>query len=103
MHYNLFINITGDNKDMRNTTLNIRTTDKNKSLLQQAAVMLGTTVSGFLLNTATEKAHKLIQNQKHFSLDDEHWDIFCQTLDRAPSNNSKLEELLKSKSVFKHG
>lgn len=86
---------------MRNTTLNIRTTDKNKYLLQQAADILGTTVSGFLLNTATEKAHRLIQNQNHFSLDDEHWEIFCQALDREPSKNLKLEGLLKSTSVFK--
>ena len=88
---------------MRNTTLNIRTTDANKYLLQQAAEMLGTTVSGFLLNTATEKAHELIQNQKYFTLDDEHWNKFYQALDREPSKNSKLAELLKSNSVFKHG
>lgn len=86
---------------MRNTTLNIRTTDQNKYLLQQAANMLGTTVSGFLLNTATEKAHQLIQNQNHFTLDDAHWDKFCQVLDRKPSKNIKLEGLLKTKSVFK--
>jgi uncharacterized protein (DUF1778 family) len=86
---------------MRNTTLNIRTTDQNKYLLQQAAEMLGTTVSGFLLNTATEKAYQLIQNQNHFTLDDDHWDKFCQALDRSSSKKLKLEELLKSKSVFK--
>ena len=86
---------------MRNTTLNIRTTDQNKYLLQQAADMLGTTVSGFLLNTATEKAHQLIQNQNHFPLDNVRWDAFCQAMDRKPSKNIKLEGLLKSKSVFK--
>jgi uncharacterized protein (DUF1778 family) len=85
---------------MRNAILNIRTTDKNKYLLQQAADMLGITVSGFLLNTATEKAQQLIQNQNHFALDNEHWDIFCRELDRKPSQNLKLQGLLKSKSIF---
>jgi len=101
MRYNLLINIIEINKAMRNATLNIRTTDANKHLLQQAAEMLGITVSGFLLNTATEKAHKLMQNQRNFSLTDESWDVFCQTLDRQPSNNSKLKGFLNSKSVFK--
>ena len=46
---------------MRNTSLNIRTTDKTKHLLQQVSDMLGTTVSGFLLSSATEKAYEIIQ------------------------------------------
>jgi len=86
---------------MRNTTLNIRTTDKTKHLLQQAANMLGTTVSGFLLNSATAKAHEIIQNQNHFFLDDNRWNMFCEELDRAPSKNKKLQAVINSKGVFK--
>ena len=86
---------------MRNTTLNIRTTDHTKHLLQQAANMLGTTVSGFLLNAATDKAHEIIQNQNHFALGDKQWRAFCDVLDRAPSSNAKLKSLMMANTVFK--
>lgn len=86
---------------MRNTTLNIRTTDKTKHLLQQAANMLGTTVSGFLLSTATDRAHEMIQNQNHFILEEEEWDNFCNALDRNPKENPELKSLLLDKGVFK--
>lgn len=86
---------------MRTTTLNIRTTAQTKHLLQQAAGMLGTTVSGFLLNSATERAYELIQNQSHFSLTDEQWESFCSTLDRKATRNKKLAAVLSIKGVFK--
>lgn len=86
---------------MRNTTVNVRTTDKTKQLLQQVAEMLGTTVSGFLLSCATEKAHKLMRDQHHFLLNDEQWANFCEQLDRKPATNKKLIGLMASKAVFR--
>lgn len=86
---------------MRRTTLNIRTTTETKYLLQRAADMLGTTVSGFLLNSAMEKAHDIIQEQKHFFLDESRWDIFCTKLDCKPSKNQKLHALLNDQGIFK--
>lgn len=86
---------------MRRTTLNIRTTSETKHLLQRAAEMLGTTVSGFLLNSAMEKAHDIIQKQKHFLLDESQWDIFCTTLDCEPTKNQKLQALLNDQGIFK--
>lgn len=86
---------------MRTTTLNIRTTNQTKHLLQQAANMLGTTVSGFLLNSAMEKAYEVIQSQNHFLLDDKQLKKFCSVLDRPPVKNKKLIAILKSEGVFK--
>lgn len=81
--------------------LNIRTTDKTKHLLQQAAAMLGTTVSGFLLSSAMEKAYELVQNQNHFMLDDDQWEKFCYELDRAPAKNRRLISLFAEAKLFK--
>lgn len=78
---------------MRRITLNIRTTNETKNLLQQAANMLGTTVSGFLLNSASERAYDLIQNQTHFFLNDYEWNALCERLDCSPHENQKLKSL----------
>lgn len=86
---------------MRTTTLNIRTSNETKHLFQEVAAMLGTTVSGFLLSSATEKAYQLIQNKNHFLLNDDDWDKLCNKLDQDPARNLKLQKLLHSKGVFK--
>lgn len=75
---------------MKNTTLNIRTTDETKLLLQQAAKILGTSISGFLLTIAQEKAHELVRSQSNFVLDDKKWNLLCDALDKKPTENSKL-------------
>ncbi len=85
---------------MRDTTLNIRTSNEIKQLLQQVANMLGTTVSGFLLNSATEKAYEIMQNQAYFSLNDKEWNEFCNELDRKPVINKHLQNLILQKGVF---
>lgn len=53
---------------MKNILLNVRTTNETKQLLKEAARMLGTTVSGFLLSAATKEAHELINNKTHLEL-----------------------------------
>ena len=60
------ITITYRYKAMRDILLNVRTDTATKELLKEAAAMLGTTVTGFLLSTATKEAHELINNKHHF-------------------------------------
>lgn len=86
---------------MRNISLNIRTTDNTKMLLQQAADLLGVTVSSFLLNTATEKACKLIESQNHFYLKEEQWKKLSKALDKEGSDNKKLGTLFNKENIFK--
>lgn len=86
---------------MRNVKLNIRTTDHTKMLLQQAADLLGVTVSSFLLNTATERAYNLIEQQNHFYLKADQWDKICKILDKEGSENKKLTTLFDKENIFK--
>ena len=85
---------------MRDILLNVRTDNATKQLLKEAASMLGTTVTGFLLSTATKEAHELINNKQHFFLNNEQWNKFCSALDDNPQENKVLQKLLSSKGVF---
>ena len=86
---------------MRDNILNIRATGDTKQLLQQAANMLGTTVSAFVMSCATEKAHELLNKQQHFILSDIEWKALIQVLDESPqSQNKKLQTLLREPEIF---
>ena len=85
---------------MKDILLNVRTTNETKQLLREAARMLGTTVSGFLLSAATKEAHELINNKTHFVLNEEQWKDFCAALDEKPIENKALKNLLQNKGVF---
>lgn len=85
---------------MKTELLNIRTNVETKQLLKQASKMLGTTISGFLLRCATEEAHKIIQNQTNFMVDDKTWKEICNELDKPPAKNKNLQNLMYSKGVF---
>lgn len=94
------ITITYRYKTMRDILLNVRTDTATKELLKEAAAMLGTTVTGFLLSTATKEAHELINNKHHFFLNNEQWNKFCSALDENPKENKALQKLLSTKGIF---
>ena len=57
LRYYIIMSIITRYKTMRDILLNVRTNSETKQLLKEAATMLGTTVTGFLLSTATKEAH----------------------------------------------
>jgi uncharacterized protein (DUF1778 family) len=85
---------------MRDILLNVRTDQETKQLLKDAASMMGTTVTGFILSTAKKEAHQLFNSKTKFYLNDEQWEGFCKALDKDPKDNKALQKLLNSKSVF---
>lgn len=100
LRYYIIMSIITRYKTMRDILLNVRTNSETKQLLKEAATMLGTTVTGFLLSTATKEAHELINNKHHFILNTEQWNKFCNALNTKPKENKALQKLLNSKGVF---
>lgn len=85
---------------MKNTALNIRTTVETKKLIRKAATFVGTNISNFLIQSATEKAYEVLKEQNHLKLDDKQWDAFCKVLDRKPLFKPTLHQLLTKPSLF---
>ena len=100
LRYYIIMSIITMYKTMRDILLNVRTNSETKQLLKEAATMLGTTVTGFLLSTATKEAYKLLNNKRHFILNTEQWNKFCNALNDKPNENKALQKLLNSKGVF---
>jgi uncharacterized protein (DUF1778 family) len=65
----------------KSARLNLRLNGEDDALLRQAAQALGQSVSEFMTNSAVERAHEVLADQRHFVLDAETWDRFVAALD----------------------
>jgi uncharacterized protein (DUF1778 family) len=84
----------------RNEIINLRASKRQKRLIDQAAELLDRSRSDFMLEAACREAEALLLDRNHFSLSDEKFKRFRAMLDEPPSDNSKLTELLESRSPW---
>ncbi len=85
----------------RAETINLRVTRKQKTLIDQAAEVLGRSRSDFMLDTACREAENVLLDRRYFSLSEEAFREFTTMLDRPPKDNSKLRRLLQNKAPWK--
>ena len=87
----------GGNRDV---TLNIRAHRAQRDLIDQAATLLGTSRSDFMLSAACRDAEEVLLEQRLFLLDEETFERFDAMLDRPPSDNPGLKALLDVKTPW---
>lgn len=78
--------------------INLRTTQERKKLIATAAAYSGTTLSAFLLETAEERAKKIMEEQMQIQLTMKDWMAFSRILDEAdtkPRPRPRLEALIQ--------
>ena len=80
--------------------IDIRTTEKVKKLLQQAAAASHKNVSEFLLEHGLIAAQETLADRRLFVLDDEQWQAFQSALDAPAQEKPRLARLLKEPSIF---
>jgi uncharacterized protein (DUF1778 family) len=83
----------------RDTTINLRVSTARRSLIDQAAEVLGKTRTEFLLEAAAEKAQRVLLDQTVFALDPGAFRRFEELLD-APVNRSAVNRLLKRRAPW---
>lgn len=77
----------------RRNRLEMRVTPEQDALIRQAAELEGTTVSGFVLDTATERARRVVKQHRDLVLSNESFDAFLIELDRPARAVDELVEL----------
>lgn len=75
--------------------INLRTSREAKALIERAAALMGTTVSGFMLQNAYESASRVVAEQETLTLSDRDRDVFLAVLDNPPKPTQALIDLLK--------
>ncbi|WP_322759965.1 DUF1778 domain-containing protein [Frankia sp. Cr2] len=83
--------------------LGLRTSTRQRALLEAASDAEGVTVTDFVLRHATRAAENVLADRRIFGVDDAAWEAFTTTLDRPPREIPGLRDLLASATVLDEG
>ena len=78
----------------RATRIDIRTTESAKNAIENAAHHVGITVSAFILESAMEKATKILREAQIIKLSIAEHDRFISALENPPKPSKKLIQLI---------
>ena len=84
----------------RDVTINIRAQPNQRDLIDRAAQLQGKSRSEFMLESAYQKAQDVLLDRCFFGLDEIKFKQFLALLDAPPTQNQKLNALLKTKSPW---
>ena len=78
--------------------INLRTSPEAKALIERAAAIMGSTVSGFMLQNAYEAATRVVAQQEVITLSDRDRDAFLAMLDNPPEPTQALIDLMRPRA-----
>lgn len=79
---------------MNTVRINLRTSQEAKTMIERAALLMGTTVSAFMLQHTYEAACRIITNHDTLLLSTQGFEVFVSTCENPPEPNAALLELL---------
>ena len=74
--------------------INLRTSPEAKALIERAAALMGTTVSGFMLQNAYEAARRVVADNDTLILSQEAFDAFVAACEKPSEPNEALRALM---------
>ncbi len=74
--------------------INLRTSPEAKALIERAAALMGTTVSGFMLQNAYEAARRVVSDNDTLVLSQRDFETFIAACENPPPANEALHELM---------
>lgn len=80
--------------------LDLRVSDAQKALLEEAASYEGRTVTDFVMQAASVAARDVLADRTQFVLSSEQWAAFSEAIDREPRHPPRLSRLLTEQSVL---
>lgn len=86
------MNATGTDAPRRHR-LEVRVTPEQDALIRQAADLEDTTVTGFMLDTVTERAETVIEQRRDVVLSNDAFDRFLAELDKPAEPVPELSKL----------
>ncbi|EPJ2028713.1 type II toxin-antitoxin system antitoxin AtaR [Escherichia albertii] len=75
--------------------IDLRLTDDDKSMIEEAAAISNQSVSQFMLNSASQRAAEVIEQHRRMILNEESWTRVMDTLSNPPSPGEKLKRAAK--------
>lgn len=80
--------------------INLRTSPEAKALIERAAAIMGSTVSGFMLQNAYEAASRIVLQRELITLSDTDRDAFLDAIQQPVQPTKELIELMRNAEKF---
>lgn len=74
--------------------INLRTSPEAKALIERAAAIMGSTVSGFMLQNAYEAARRIVADEDTLVLSQQAFEAFIATCEKPPKPTPALIQLM---------
>ena len=74
--------------------INLRTSPEAKALIERAAALMGTTVSGFMLQNAYEAAQRVVTDNDTLMLSQQAFEAFVAACEKPSKPNKALRALM---------
>ncbi|ANI83957.1 MULTISPECIES: type II toxin-antitoxin system TacA family antitoxin [Kosakonia] len=80
---------------LKKQRIDLRLTDEDKKMIEEAAAMTNQTVTQFLVNSASERAAEVIEQHRRLILSEESWNRVMDAIENPPAPNDKLKRAAK--------
>ena len=80
--------------------ISLRATDRQADVLRRAAAASGTTLTDFALDSAVDRAEKILADRRWFSASQEQWYAFVDMLDRPQPATERFRALQRRPDPF---
>lgn len=80
---------------LKKQRIDLRLTDEDKKMIEEAAAMTNQTVTQFLVNSASERAAEVIEQHRRLILSEESWNRVMDAIENPPALNDKLKRAAK--------
>ncbi|MEO3991572.1 type II toxin-antitoxin system TacA family antitoxin [Pseudocitrobacter cyperus] len=76
---------------LKKQRIDLRLSDDDKSMIEEAAAITNQSVTQFMLNSASERAAAVIEEHRRIVLNEDSWKRVMDALDTPPELNEKLK------------
>lgn len=84
----------------KNQQINFRATDRQAEILRRAASATDKTLTDFVLDSAVDRAERILADRRWFSATPEQWEAFVDLLDAPLPSTAKFRTLQRRPDVF---
>lgn len=76
---------------LKKQRIDLRLSDEDKNLIEEAAAMTNQTITQFMVNSASERAAEVIEQHRRLILNENSWNSVMDALNNPPEPNDRLK------------
>ena len=76
---------------LKKQRIDLRLTEDDKSLIEEAAAMTNQSISQFMVSTASERAAEVIEQHRRLILNEASWNQVMDAISNPPTPNERLK------------